>query len=111
MRKGEQHFLVLSTPPDGVTDEQYDAWYATHVSELMQRVPEFVAAERCHLAPHAGDPLPYRFLTRYTIEGRFDDAWRGLRAAVDSGEMTFEDWFGGVVSTGLVCTTVAVESR
>jgi hypothetical protein len=106
-----QHFLVLSSPPDGVTDDDYDAWYATHVSELLERVPEFVAAERCHLHPHAGESLPYRFMTRYTIEGEFDAAWRGLRAAVDSGELTFEDWFGGVVSTGLVCTTVGEAAR
>ena len=106
-----QHLLVLSSPPDGVTDDQYDAWYATHVAEALERVPGFVAAERCHLQAHAGEPLPYRFMTRYTVEGEFDDAWRDLRAAVDGGGMTFEDWFGGVVSTGLVCTTVAEERR
>jgi hypothetical protein len=103
----EQSFLVLSTPPDGVSDDAYDAWYDTHVAELLERVPEFVAAERCHLAAQGGEDLPYRFLTRYTVDGDFDAAWRGLRAAVDSGELTFEDWFGDVRSTGLVCTTVA----
>jgi hypothetical protein len=102
-----QTFVVLSSPPDGVTTDAYDAWYATHVAEVLEMVPGFVAAERCHLQPQAGEALPYRFMTRYTIEGEFDDAWRGLRAAVDSGRMTFEDWYDGVVATGLVCTTVA----
>jgi hypothetical protein len=105
-----QHFLVLSSPPDGVADAQYDAWYDTHVDELMARVPQFAAAERCHLQLHAAsDERPqYRFLTRYTIaDGEtFDDAWAALRAAVDGGGMTFEKWFGGVVSAGFVCTTV-----
>jgi hypothetical protein len=105
------HFLVLSSPPDGVSVEEYDAWYATHVAEVLERVPEFVAAERCHLQPQAGDAIPYRFMTRYTIEGEFDAAWRGLRAAVDSGELTFEDWYGGVVASGSVCTTVARAGR
>ena len=108
---GQQHLLVLSEPPEGVTDDRYDAWYETHVDEVLAQVPQFVAAERCHLSPHAGEALPYRFLTRYTIEGTFDEAWSGLRAAVDGGGMTFEDWFGGVRSTGLVCTTVAARER
>jgi hypothetical protein len=111
MREPRQHFLVLSSPPDGVTDAEYDAWYDTHVDELLERVPAFVAAERCHLAPHAGEEQPYRFLTRYTIEGDFEAAWQALRAAVDGGGMTFEDWFGGVRSSGLRCTTVLERSR
>jgi hypothetical protein len=106
-----QHFLVLSTPPDGVTDAQFDAWYDTHVDELLERVPQFVAAERCHLARHAGEEQPYRFLTRYTIEGDFDAAWQGLRSAVDGGGMTFEAWFPQVRSAGLRCTTVTERSR
>jgi hypothetical protein len=111
-----QHFLVLSSPPAGVSDDQYDAWYATHVDELLARVPEFVAAERCHLQLHgreAGPAEPYRFLTRYTIAdgAEFAAAWAGLRSAVDSGEMTFEDWFGDVVSAGFVCTTVERRER
>jgi hypothetical protein len=110
----DQHFLVLSSPPEGVSDAEYDAWYDTHVAELLARVPEFVAAERCHLRLHAntsGTPEPYRFFTRYTIDGEFDDAWRSLRAAVDGGGMTFADWFGDVVSAGFVCTTVARRER
>ena len=109
-----QHFLVLSEPPEGVSDAEYDAWYDTHVAELLKRVPEFVAAERCHLRLHgntSGEPEPYRFFTRYTIDGEFDDAWQALRAAVDGGGMTFEDWFGGVTSAGFQCTTVASRER
>jgi hypothetical protein len=116
MADKQQHFLVLSSPPEGVTDDQYDAWYDTHVDELLARVPEFVSAERCHLQLHSnssGEPEPYRFLTRYTIAdgAAFDAAWSGLRAAVGSGEMTFDDWFSGVVSAGFVCTTVARRER
>jgi len=113
---GDEHPLVLSSPPDGVTDDRYDAWYATHVAEMLARVPQFAGAERCHLVPHGGDPdapPPFRFLTRYTLADgvTFEEAWAGLRAAVDGGGMTFEPWFGDVSAQGFVCTTVGRAAR
>jgi hypothetical protein len=101
-------FLVLSRPPEGVSDEEYDAWYDVHVGEVLT-LPGFVGAERLRLDFVAASSEPaerYTFLTRYEIEGAFEDAWAALRAAVDGGGMTFESWFSGVVSQGWLGTPI-----
>jgi hypothetical protein len=98
----DHELVVLSRPPAGVTDDEYDSWYDTHVREVLG-LPGFVAAQRLHLEFVSATTEPatrFTFLTRYEIDGSFDDAWRALRAAVDGGRMTFCDWFGGVESQG-----------
>ena len=105
---GHQELLVLSRPPAGVSDGAYNDWYDTHVREILE-LPGFVAAERLSLefvSATSEPPERFTFLTRYTIEGPFEDAWAQLRAAVDGGRMTFADWFGGVVSQGWRCTPI-----
>ena len=95
-------FFVLSQPPDGISDAEYTAWYDVHHAEVLQ-LPAFVGAQRfpIDLMPNAaGTGTPFRFLVRYEVEGDFDAAWAQLRAAVDSGTMTFPEWYGGVVSSG-----------
>jgi hypothetical protein len=107
---GERWFMVMSRPPDGLGPGDYDQWYETHVGELLARVPQFARAERYRLAftrSSSGDAEPWSYLTRYAVEGEFDDAMLALRAAVDSGELTFEDWYPGVVSAGFEMERVA----
>lgn len=106
MAAPQTSFLVLSHPPDGLAEGEYDRWYDTHVRELLERVPELVGAERFALrfvSSSTGEDVPYRYLTRYEIDGDFDAAMRGLRAAVDSGELAFPDWYPGVGSAGWQC--------
>jgi hypothetical protein len=105
---GDHELLVLSRPPDDVSDGDYNRWYETHVREILQ-LPSFVAAERMSLefVSATADPATrFTFLTRYEINGSFEDAWSQLRAAVDGGRMTFSSWFGRVESQGWRCTPI-----
>jgi hypothetical protein len=104
----DYELLVLSRPPDGVPDDEYDRWYATHVRELLQ-LPAFLAAERMSLEFVSATSAPdarFTFLTRYEIAGSFEEAWAQLRGAVDGGGLTFSDWFGRVQSQGWRCTPI-----
>ena len=101
-------FFVLSHPPAGLPEGEYDRWYDVHVREVLE-VPGFVAAERFALRfvrSSTGERVPYSYNVRYEIDGDFDAAMRGLRAAVDSGSMTFPDWYPGVGSAGWECTSL-----
>jgi hypothetical protein len=103
---GQTELMVLSRPPEGLAAADYDAWYDTHVSELLARVDEFTEAQRFHLRftrASSDAAVPYSYLTRYTVAGDFEAAMRSLRAAVDSGELTFPDWYEGVESAGWEC--------
>lgn len=104
----EHELLVLSRPPEGVSDAAYNDWYDTHVLEILA-LPGFTAAERLSLEFVSATTEPsqrYTFLTRYEIDGPFEDAWAELRAAVDGGRMTFADWFSRVESQGWRCTPI-----
>ena len=59
--------IVLSQPPDWLSDEEYNRWYDAHVVEILA-VPGFVSARRFRLEPvveDAGTPVPYRYLVVY----------------------------------------------
>ncbi|WP_432828634.1 hypothetical protein [Dactylosporangium sp. CA-092794] len=60
--------LVFSTPPDGVEDASYHAWYEEHVRDVLL-VPGFVGARRYRVnpSPHSRPPAGYRFLTVYEM--------------------------------------------
>jgi hypothetical protein len=95
--------FVLSSPPDGVSAEEFQAWYDVHVREVLA-LDGFRGVERHEvefLSSSSGEPLPYSCLVAYEIEGEFDAAYGNLRAAVDSGRMYFPEWYDGVVSAGL----------
>ena len=101
-------YFVLSSPPEGVSDGEYDRWYDGHAREILT-LPGWVAAERFALdfiRSSPSGPAPYRFYTRYEIEGDFDTAMRELREAVDSGRMPFPDWFASVRSAGWECVQI-----
>jgi hypothetical protein len=99
----DRYFMVMSRPPEGLAPGAYEDWYETHAGELLARVPQFVEAERFQLRfvrSSSGAEEPWSYLTRYAVEGDFEQAMLALRAAVDSGELTFPDWYLGVASAG-----------
>ncbi len=96
------YYLVLSNPPDGVSDAEYNRWYDIHVRELVD-LPGFVAAERFDaqfVLSRDVDPPTYRFATRYEIEGDFDAAIAALRQAVDQGTLQIPEWLVDITSGG-----------
>jgi len=63
--------LVFSSPPEGVSDEDFNAWYDEHLHELLT-VPGFVAAQRYRLSPWNADPdapSEFRYLAVFELEG------------------------------------------
>lgn len=62
--------IVFSRVPDGVSDEEFNAWYDAHVPEILS-IPGFVSARRYRLEPvvHEGaEPLSYRYLALYEVD-------------------------------------------
>ena len=41
----DHELVVLSRPPEDVSDDTYNDWYDTHVREILA-LPGFVAAQR-----------------------------------------------------------------
>lgn len=104
--------IVLSEPPEGVSAEDFNAWYEVHTGEVL-RLPGFRSVQRfamSFLRSSSGEPVGYGYLTMYDIDGEFDAAFQSLREAVDSGRMYFPDWYDGVRSAGLRGLKVAESS-
>jgi hypothetical protein len=104
----ENLHLVLSEPPDGVSDEEFNRWYDAHLEEILA-TPGFVAARRFRLEPvveNPGSPVRYRYLAIYEIDGDPNEALAALEQRgmgnkdtytalkdVDQGELELPDWF------------------
>jgi hypothetical protein len=91
--------LVFSQRPAGVSEDEYDAWYARHVREILA-VPEFTAAQRFSLEAvpaHDGAlPQTYGHLAMYEVAGTPDAAGAALTAMARAGGMVLPDWFGSI---------------
>ncbi len=120
--------IVLSQPPEGVSDEEFDRWYDAHVPEIL-RAPGFVAAQRYRLDPVVSDPerpVPYRYLAVYEIEGDpaaaiaalgelgmgSKDSYASLKEQ-DAGGLELPAWWDDVHFASWNCLAVAdrVESQ
>ena len=84
--------LVFSTPPDGVEDSQYHAWYEEHVRDVVL-VPGFFAARRFRVNALVvrRPPSGYRFLTIYEL-GPQPGSIREHLTALGRGRNP--EWFG-----------------
>lgn len=63
--------LVFSEPPEGVSEDEFNAWYDEHLSEILS-VPGFVSAQRFRIHPWSEDPdepVRYRFLAMFELDG------------------------------------------
>lgn len=91
-------YIVFSRRPQPVTDEQYNHWHETHVSQVLG-VPGFAAAARYELVPALDEPAePDRFTTAsvYEIDVSAREAMAALAVTVSSGRMDPPDWFGEI---------------
>ena len=89
--------LVLSIPPEGVTEDEYSSWYDTHVAEILE-TPGFVSARRYWLASAVPGrpPVEYRHLVVYVMDRPSEEPLADLGRRGRAGEMTMPDWFGEI---------------
>jgi hypothetical protein len=98
--------IVVSRPPDQVTDAEFNRWYDAHVDEILA-VDGFSAVRRYRLEPVVGDGvLPHRFIAVYetdtdprTAVAELGRAGLGSKDAYAEGErqtLPLPSWFGAV---------------
>lgn len=87
----EKHLMfVFSNPVEG-RDDDYHAWYAGHINELL-RVPGFVAGQRLQVRAAPDRPVPdHKYLVLYEIEGDPGEALAALRTASVEGKVSAPD--------------------
>jgi hypothetical protein len=107
-------YVVFSSPPDGVTWDEYNAWYDLHARENVQ-TPHFVGVtryevERIVLGNRVdgnqydalrGGELPegtnqHRHLAVFEFDGDIADVREHLLGRVASGEIVLPEWFDRV---------------
>lgn len=96
-------YLVMSKPPEGVGEQEYNDWYDRHMREILE-LAGWVSAQRSALTlrGHRGDALAYEYVVRYGIDGDLETALAELRRAVDAGELYFPDWFPNIRTAGFI---------
>jgi hypothetical protein len=89
--------LVLSVPPAGVGDDEYSAFYETHVGEILE-TPGFVAARRYWLAPAVAGrpPVEYRHAAVYVLDRASAEPLAELGRRGAAGQLTLPSWFGAI---------------
>jgi hypothetical protein len=78
---GCQLLLVFSSPPEGVSAEEYFGWYEAHLDELLE-VRGFRAARR-YLVTELGSrqsPAGHSHLALYEVEGGVDEILGNMAA-------------------------------
>jgi hypothetical protein len=100
-----QRYLVLTRPPEGTTEDEFNQWYEIHVREVLG-FPGFVSAERFEVhfkRSISGETFPFTYGVLYEIEGAFDEVWPRLRAADEAGELHSPEWTTQIRSGGWHC--------
>jgi hypothetical protein len=101
--------IVVSEPPEGVTEEEFNRWYDAHLGEILS-VPGFRSARRYKLEPVVGaGTMPHRFACVYETDVDPREAVANLERAGMSSKDSYEDlkdddegtlplppWFDGV---------------
>jgi len=90
-------YFVFSTPPPGMSLDDFGRWYDGHVADILG-VERWVAARRFNLSPINGDTSPtmYSHLSLYVTEGDPAEADAKLREASRAGRTPHEDWWDRV---------------
>lgn len=98
--------IVVSEPPDGVTDDEFNRWYDAHLDEILA-VDGFSAVSRFRLEPVvAAGTMPHRFIAVYETDrdpreavAALERAGMGSRDAYtelkadDEGQLPLPPWF------------------
>lgn len=113
---GQNLQIVFSRIPGHVDEDEFNTWYDAHLGEILS-IPGFKSAQRYRLEPVVvddGQPVTYRYLSLYEIEGDPDellaqmrqlslgtaDSYRERKDAGDTGpelpswwnDVTFASW-------------------
>jgi hypothetical protein len=94
--------LVFSSPPSGVSDAVYNAWYDAHLGEILA-TPGFEAARRYVLTPQVGtrEPATKRFLSLYEIGDDVAAVMKNLGG--ERPNMDLPEWFDGIAFASWNC--------
>ncbi|HEY2653974.1 MAG TPA: hypothetical protein VGI50_18775 [Solirubrobacteraceae bacterium] len=90
-------YFVFTLPPAELSDDEFSAWYDTHVSEVLE-IPGFRAARRYWLAQAALNrpSIVFRHLGAYVLDGASAEPVAELGRRFAGGEMTTAPWFEDV---------------
>ena len=96
--------LVFSTPPAGVSADEFGSWYDVHVGEVVA-IDGFAGARRYRVATVKGDWVPSgeQHLAVYETTGSPADALRAVREQAASGRLTVPDWLPRVSMASFAC--------
>ncbi len=89
--------VVYSVPPAGVSDEEWSAFYETHIDEILE-TPGFVEARRYRLEPAVPNrpPVEYRHAAVYVLDRPSAGPLAELGRRRQAGERNIPDWFGEI---------------
>jgi hypothetical protein len=91
----ERVYFVFSSPPDGMSRDDFGAWYEDHVRDILA-VEGFESSRRFDLASITGGDTPptnYSHLALYGIDGDSHAALARLGEAIGAGAVPIPDWF------------------
>ena len=84
--------MVFSRRPDGVSEEDWNAWYDAHLHEILA-IPGFVSAQRYAIDQQvgAGEGTEWTHIALYEVEGDFGKlAEEMIRMSLGSAEAYIE---------------------
>jgi hypothetical protein len=88
-------YLVFSRPSDEVSEEEFIAWYDTHIPEILE-TPGFESAQRFRVTPivhEADEAPPFRYLLLWETTKDINELRAVLNERARSGEFTLPPWF------------------
>jgi hypothetical protein len=111
-------YAVFSKPPDGMSWDDYNAWYHRHCRENIQ-TPGFVGVKRYSIKPVVQgkgvgpsrtqvDPnvIPYNHLAVFQFQGTIEDIRADLSGRVSRGDIVLPEWFNDVPFGTWACSPI-----
>jgi len=98
-------YLVFSRPPEGMSFDDFSAWYATHIDENLT-TPGLLRGRRFRLEPAVVDaaaPAAVSHLALYELAVDVATMRTGLDAGIAAGRIRLPAWFDGIMFVSLDC--------